>query len=74
MLSTQTPGAQVEPFWFAIYNNGRRVDVGHPAAVSMTLGVAHIMTKLRRFTTQITLQNFFPLTNGLNLCKMLLPY
>jgi hypothetical protein len=61
MLSTQAPGAQVEPFWFAIYKNGSRVNIGHPAALSMTLGMAHIITKLRRFTTQITLQNFFPL-------------
>jgi len=47
MLSTQAPGAQVKPFWLAIYNNGGGMNVGYPAAVGVALGVADIMTKLR---------------------------
>ena len=47
MLSAQAPGAQVESFGLAIYNDSNRVNVGHPATIGMALGVAHIMTELR---------------------------
>ncbi|MFC1933778.1 hypothetical protein ACFLUK_02900 [Chloroflexota bacterium] len=43
------------------------MNIRHPSAVGMALGVAHIMTKLGQFATQITLQRFFPLTIGLGL-------
>ncbi len=43
------------------------MNIRHPLPISMTLGMTYIMTELERFTTQITLQCFFPLTAGLNL-------
>ena len=50
MLSAQASGAQVKPFWLAIDDDGSGVNIGHPAAVGVALGVADIMTKLRRFS------------------------
>jgi len=49
MLSTQAPGAQVELFFFAIYNDGGWMNIRHPATISMAFGVAYIMTELGRF-------------------------
>jgi hypothetical protein len=48
MLVAQAPGAQVEMFYLAVDINGSRVYIRRPAAVGMTLGVAYIMTELRR--------------------------
>jgi hypothetical protein len=50
VLVAQASGAQVEPFWLAVYHDGDRVDIGHPAAVGVPLGVADIMTELRSFS------------------------
>jgi hypothetical protein len=49
MLVAQAPGAQVKPFWLTIYDDGSWVDIRHPAAVGVALGVTDVMTKLRRF-------------------------
>ena len=49
MLGTQAPGAQVEALRFTVYDNSSRLDIGHPAAVGMALGVADIITKLSGF-------------------------
>jgi len=38
--------------------------------ISMALGMTHKMPELGRFTANITLQFFFPLTTGLDLGKM----
>ncbi len=46
MLGTQASGAQVKSFWLTIYNNSRRVNIRHPAAISMAFGVAYAMTEL----------------------------
>ena len=47
MLGAQASGAQVKPFWLAIYNDSDRVNIGHPATVGMALGMANVMTELR---------------------------
>ena len=51
MLGAQAAGAQVEPFGFTIYNNPCRVDIGHPVAVGMALGMAHVVPELECFPT-----------------------
>jgi hypothetical protein len=56
MLRTQAPGTQVNVLCLAIDINGRRVDIRCPAAVGVALGVADILTELRRFTAKIALQ------------------
>ena len=47
MLVAQASGAQVKPFWLSIDNDGGRVNIRHPAAVGVALGMADVMTKLR---------------------------
>jgi hypothetical protein len=49
ILRSQAPGAQVKVLCLAININSRRMNIGHPAAVGVTLGVADIMTELRCF-------------------------
>jgi hypothetical protein len=49
MLTAQAPGAKVKTFWLAVNNNRGGMDIGHPAAVGVALGVADIMTELWRF-------------------------
>ena len=61
MLATQTSGAQVEFLGLTIYDQGNRVDIRHPPTIGASLGVADIMTELRGFPAQITLQYFFSL-------------
>jgi hypothetical protein len=46
MLTAQAPGTQVKPFWLAVYYDGSGMNIGHPAAVGVALGVADIMTEL----------------------------
>ena len=67
MLGTQASGAQVEPLCLTSYNDSSRVDIRHPATIGMALGVAYIVTKLRRFATQITLQYMFSFDYKVNL-------
>ena len=47
MLGSQAPGAQVEFFWLAVYIYRNRVNIGHPATVGMSFGVADSMAELR---------------------------
>jgi hypothetical protein len=49
ILRPQAPGAQVKMLCLAIDIDSSRVDIGHPAAVGVALGVAYIMTELRYF-------------------------
>ena len=56
MLGAQASGAQVKAPGLTVNENRSRVDIGHPAAVGMPLGMADIVTELWRFTTQIALQ------------------
>ena len=46
MLVSQAPGAQVEPFYLAIYNKGNCMNIRNPAAVGVAFGVAHVMAEL----------------------------
>ena len=62
MVSAEAPGAEVETLRLAVYGEGYGVNIRHPEAVGMPLGVTHIMSELRRFTTKITFQFIFPLT------------
>ncbi len=47
MLAAQASGAQIQSLLLAIYGDNCRVNVRHPAAVGMALGMADIMAKLR---------------------------
>lgn len=49
MLIAQASGAQVEALWLTIYHNSSRMNIRHPAAIGVALGMAHIMTKLSGF-------------------------
>ncbi len=51
MLGAQAPGAQGESFWFAIYDESNRVNIGYPTTIGAAFGMAHIMTKLGCFST-----------------------
>ena len=46
MLTAQASSAQVKLFGLTIYNDANRVDIRHPATISVTFGMAHIMTEL----------------------------
>jgi hypothetical protein len=63
-MAAQAAGAQVHLSGFTLDGDGHRVDIGYPLAVGMPFRVAHVMTELRRFATDIALQVFSPLTNG----------
>jgi hypothetical protein len=56
MLGTQATGANVDVFSFAVDVDSGRVDIGRPAPVGATFGVANMMAELRCFTANITLQ------------------
>jgi len=47
VLVAQASGAQIQPFWFAINNNGNWMNVRHPATIGVAFGVANIMSELR---------------------------
>ena len=57
MLAAQASGAQVEMFHLTFNNNGSRMNVGHPVALGVALGVADIITILRYFSAEIALQS-----------------
>jgi len=42
----QTPGAQLNPFFPAVYSNGYLVNVGQPAPVGAVFGVTHVVSEL----------------------------
>jgi hypothetical protein len=46
ILSSYASCAKVKPFIFTGDNHSDRMDVGHPIAAGMALGMTHIMTKL----------------------------
>jgi hypothetical protein len=46
ILSSYASRAKVEPLIFAGNDHSDRMDVGHPTAAGMSLGVTHIITKL----------------------------
>ena len=45
-MGSQASGAQVEPFWLAVYSESNRVDIRHPAPLGVPFGVAHTITEL----------------------------
>ena len=50
MLVTQATGTQVQAFCLAVDVDSSGMYIRRPAAVGVTLGMADIMTELRRFT------------------------
>ena len=46
MLGAKASGAQVKTFWLSTNGDGHRVNIGHPAAVGVALGMTDIMTEL----------------------------
>jgi hypothetical protein len=46
ILSSEASCADVEFFTFTGNNYSSRMDIGHPSAAGMALGMTHIMTKL----------------------------
>jgi hypothetical protein len=61
VLAAQAPGAQVKLLGLTIYCQGNRVDIRHPTTVGTPFRMADIMTELRGFAAQITLQYLFSL-------------
>ena len=51
MPGAQAPGTQVHTLSLAVNDEGGGVNIGHPAAVGMPLGMAYVMAKLCCFTT-----------------------
>ncbi len=47
MLGAQASGAQVEALRLTVNQDGGRVNIGQPATVGMSLGMADIMAELR---------------------------
>ena len=61
MLGAQASGTQVEAYLFALFYQGSRMDIRHPAPFGVPFRVADIMAEPGRFATQIT----FHRTDGL---------
>jgi hypothetical protein len=55
VLAAETPRAELEPSLAAPYHQCGHMNVGQPPASGMPFGVAHIIPKLGRFPTKITL-------------------
>ncbi len=47
MLSAQAPGTQVKPHRLTVSNYGGRVNIRQPLTISVTFGMAYIVTELR---------------------------
>jgi hypothetical protein len=56
LLGTQTPGADVNPLPFAVYDDGSLADIRQPAPLGMALGMGYVISKLWFLPTQLTLQ------------------
>jgi len=54
MLSAQTTSAEIKPLCTTFNSNCDRLDVRHPAAPGMLLGMAHAIAKVRCFPAPIT--------------------
>jgi hypothetical protein len=52
----QTPGADVYPLPFAVYDDGGFADIRQPAPLGMALGMGYIISNLWFLSTQLTLQ------------------
>jgi hypothetical protein len=51
MLAAQATGAEVHLFGLTLNDDRNRVDIWHPLALGMALGVAHILTEGGCFAT-----------------------
>jgi len=70
VLRPQTPGAQVQVLHLAVDEDRGGVNIGRPVAVGVALGMADVMTVLRRFAADIALQfSCSPLVLRLGYCK-----
>jgi hypothetical protein len=58
LLGSQTPGADVNPLLFAVYDHGSLGDIRQPAPLGMTLGMRYIISHHRFLPAQLTLQRF----------------
>jgi hypothetical protein len=56
LLGAQTPGADVDPLPFAVYDDGGLADIRQPAPLGMALGMGYVISKLWFLSTQLTLQ------------------
>ena len=56
LLGAQTPGADVDPLPFAVYDDGSLADIGHPAPLGMALGMGYVISNLWFLPTQLTFQ------------------
>ena len=56
ILVAQAARAKVKLFGFAANHDGGRMDIGNPAPVGMSFGVADVRTVNRDFTANIALQ------------------
>jgi len=51
ILGAQAPGAEIKPDCVAVDMESHGMHVRLPVAAGMSLGMAHVMTELWRFTT-----------------------
>ena len=52
-------GAQVKPYRSAADLEGSRLDVGHPGAPGVLLGMAYLIAETQCFSTEITFDSQF---------------
>jgi hypothetical protein len=56
LLGAQTPGADIYPLPFAVYDDGSFADIGLPAPLRMALGMGYVISNQWFLPTQLTLQ------------------
>jgi hypothetical protein len=56
ILRAQASGAEIETSGATVNLNGNRVNIRQPFALGMPFGMADVLSELRSFTAQITLQ------------------
>jgi len=54
VLCTQASHADIKPSLLPIYNHYSATNMRQPPSFSMTLGVAHVVTKLGYLSTKVT--------------------
>lgn len=61
VLGTQTPGTDLKPPLLTVYRHFGAANVGQPLSFGMTFGVAYVVSKLERLSTEITFRHNFVL-------------
>jgi len=56
VLGAQTPGADVNPLLFAVYDDGSLAHIRQPSPPGMALGMGYVISNHRFLPTQLTLQ------------------